>query len=134
MSNYAITSHLTNRTGVHTSQFTKKDDLADLKSGVDRFDIDKLENVASGLSSLKTEDLWNFHVFISTTGIYESRTLIIHISCKCECIFYGRNKFFNRFLYFTILFVNYHSIIDRFLYLLLLDKNWAKQKLLLLKS
>ena len=57
MSNYAITSHLTNETGVHTSQFTKKDDLAYLKSGVDRFDIDKLENVASGLSSLKTEDL-----------------------------------------------------------------------------
>ena len=36
-------------------QFAKKDDLANLKSEVDKLDIDKLENLPSCLSSLKSK-------------------------------------------------------------------------------
>ena len=42
LSNYATKSDLKNPTGVDTSQFAKKDDLANLKSAVDKLDIDKL--------------------------------------------------------------------------------------------
>ena len=42
LSNYAIKSDLKNATGVDTSQFAKKDDLANLISEVDELDIDKL--------------------------------------------------------------------------------------------
>ena len=41
-SNYATKSDLKNATGADTSQFFKKDDLANLKSEVDKLDIDKL--------------------------------------------------------------------------------------------
>ena len=41
-SNYATKSHLKNLTGVDTSQFAKKDDLANLKTEVDKSNIDKL--------------------------------------------------------------------------------------------
>lgn len=34
----------------------------------------------------ETEDL-NLHVFDMTAGINESKSLIKHISCKCECNF-----------------------------------------------
>ena len=42
-----------NATGVNTSDFAKKTDWANLKSEEDKLDIDKLENVKSGLGSLK---------------------------------------------------------------------------------
>ena len=45
----------TNATGVDTSQFAKKDDLANLESEVDKLDIDKLEKVPSGLCNLKSK-------------------------------------------------------------------------------
>ena len=38
-----------------TSDFAKITDLANLKSNVDKLDIDKLKNVPSGLSSLKSK-------------------------------------------------------------------------------
>ena len=41
-SNYATKSDLKNATGADTLQFFKKDDLANLKSEVDKLDIDKL--------------------------------------------------------------------------------------------
>ena len=44
-----------NATGVDTSQFAKKDDLANLESEVDKLDIDKLEKVPSGLCNLKSK-------------------------------------------------------------------------------
>ena len=37
----------------------------------------------------KTEDL-NLSVFNIITGTNESKTLTKHISCECECKFYGR--------------------------------------------
>ena len=53
--NYAIKSDLKNATGVDTSTFAKKIDLANLKSNVDKLDIDKLKNVPTNLSNLKSK-------------------------------------------------------------------------------
>ena len=36
-------------------QFAKKDDLANLKSEIDKLDVDKLEYLPSGLNSLKSK-------------------------------------------------------------------------------
>ena len=49
--NYATKADLKNVTDVDTSDFVKKVDLANLKSNVNKLDIDKLKNVPSGLSS-----------------------------------------------------------------------------------
>ena len=49
-SNYITKSHLK-----IVSQFTKKDELADLKSEVNKLGIDKMENVPSGLNILKSK-------------------------------------------------------------------------------
>ena len=43
LSNYATKSDLKNETGVDTSSFAKKTDLANLESDVDKLDIDKLK-------------------------------------------------------------------------------------------
>ena len=53
--NYATKTDLKNATGVDTSEFGEKVDLARLKSNVEKLDIDKLNNVPSGLSSLKSK-------------------------------------------------------------------------------
>ena len=45
MSNYATKTDLKNATGVGTSKFAKRVDLGNLKSNVDRSDIDKLKNI-----------------------------------------------------------------------------------------
>ena len=50
LSNYATKANLKNATGVD-----KKTDLANLKSDVDKLDIDKLKNVTSGLRSWKSK-------------------------------------------------------------------------------
>ena len=55
LSNYATKTDLKNASGVDTSTFAKKVDLANLKSGVDKLDIDKLKNVPSGLSNSKSK-------------------------------------------------------------------------------
>ena len=55
MSNYAIKANLKIATGADTSDFAKKTDLANLKSDVDKLDIDKLEQVPIGLNSLKSK-------------------------------------------------------------------------------
>ena len=55
LSNYATITDLKNATGVDTSAFAKKTDLANIKSDVDNLYIDKLKNVPSGLSSLKVK-------------------------------------------------------------------------------
>ena len=53
LSNYATKADLKKAAGVDTSKFTKKFDLATLKSNVDKLDIDKLKNVPTNLSNLK---------------------------------------------------------------------------------
>ena len=53
LSNYTTKADLKNATGVDKSDFAKKTDLANIKSEVDKLDIDKLEKVPTGLNSLK---------------------------------------------------------------------------------
>ena len=55
LSNYATKADVKNTTGADTLDFAKKIDLGNLKSDVDKLDIDKLKNVTSGLSSLKSK-------------------------------------------------------------------------------
>ena len=55
LSNYATKKDLKNATGVDTSKFAKKVDLANLKSDVDKLNIDKLKNVPINLSNLKSK-------------------------------------------------------------------------------
>ena len=51
VSNYATKANLKNATGVDTSDFAKKTEFANLKSDVDKFNIDKLKNVSSNLNN-----------------------------------------------------------------------------------
>ena len=55
LSNYATKTDLKNAAGVDTSSFAKKIDLANLKSDVDKLDIDELKNVPTNLSNLKSK-------------------------------------------------------------------------------
>ena len=55
LSNYATKADLKNATGVDTLNLAKQTDLVNLKSDVDKLDIDKSKNVPSGLSSLKNK-------------------------------------------------------------------------------
>ena len=55
LSNYGTKADLKNATGVDTSDFAKKTDLANLKSDVDKLDIDKFKNIPSNLSNLKSK-------------------------------------------------------------------------------
>ena len=54
LSTYATKTDLKNATGVDTSSFAKKVDLANLKSDVDKLDIDKLKNLPTNLNNLKS--------------------------------------------------------------------------------
>ena len=51
--NYAVKADFKKATGVATPKFGEKVDLANLKSDVDKLDIDKFKNVTSNLSNLK---------------------------------------------------------------------------------
>ena len=55
MSNYATKGDLKNATEADTSDFGKKFELANLKSDVDKLDIDKLKNVPSKFSHFKSK-------------------------------------------------------------------------------
>ena len=55
LSNYVTKTDLKEATGVDTSKFARKIDLAHLKSNVDKLDIDKLKNVPTDLSNLKSK-------------------------------------------------------------------------------
>ena len=52
LSNHVTKTDLKLATGVDTSYFAKKTDLANLKSDVDKLDIDKFKNVPSNLTTL----------------------------------------------------------------------------------
>ena len=51
LSNYTTKADLKNAAGVDTSKFAKKDDLASLKSEIDKLDIGKLENTPVDLKN-----------------------------------------------------------------------------------
>ena len=53
--NNARKTDFKNVAGIDTSYFTKKTDLANLKSNVDKLDADKLENVTTNLIDLKSK-------------------------------------------------------------------------------
>ena len=53
MYNYATKADLKNTTGIDTSDFAKRTDLANLNSDMDKLDIDKLKNISSNLINLK---------------------------------------------------------------------------------
>ena len=55
LSNYATKADLKNATGVDTSKFVKKVDLANLKSNVDKLDIDKLKHFQTNLCNFKSK-------------------------------------------------------------------------------
>ena len=55
MFNYATKSDLKNATGVDTSHFAKKDDLVNLKSEVDKFDIDKFKTCTKQSSQFEKQ-------------------------------------------------------------------------------
>ena len=59
MSNYATKADLKNATGVYASSFAKKVHLSNLKSNVDKLDIDRFKNVQINLSNVK---LWKSKV------------------------------------------------------------------------
>ena len=52
---YAVKTELKNAAGVDTSKFAKKIDLGNLKSNVNKLDIDKLKNVPTNLINLKSK-------------------------------------------------------------------------------
>ena len=54
LSNYVTKVDLKNATGINTSKFAKKLDLLNLKSNVDKLDVDKLKNVQTNLINLKS--------------------------------------------------------------------------------
>ena len=53
--NYATKADLKNATGFDTSKFGKKVDLDNLKSNVDKLDVDKQKNVPTNFSNLKSK-------------------------------------------------------------------------------
>ena len=55
LSNYATKAYLKNVTWIDASPFAEKTDLANLKSNVDKLDIDILENVPSCSSIWKSK-------------------------------------------------------------------------------
>ena len=55
LSNYATKADLRKATGVDTSTFAKKVDLASLKYNVDKLDTDKLKKVPTNLNNLKSK-------------------------------------------------------------------------------
>ena len=55
LSNYATQLDLKNATVLYTWGFAKQTDLVDLKSDVDKLDIDNLKNVPNNLTTLKSK-------------------------------------------------------------------------------
>ena len=55
LSNYATKSDLKKRTGIDTSKLAVKSDLVNLKTEVDKLDIDKLKCLPTNLRNLKSK-------------------------------------------------------------------------------
>ena len=55
LSNYSTKADFKSATGVDTSKFAKKVDLANLKSEVHKLDFDKFKNVPTNLSNFKSK-------------------------------------------------------------------------------
>ena len=69
LSNYATKADFKNATGMDTSKFAKRIDLASLKSNVNKLDIDKLKNVPTNLDNLKSKvDKLDFDKLVPVPG------------------------------------------------------------------
>ena len=55
LSNYATKANIKNAAGVDTSNFAKETVLTNLKYDVDKLDIEKVKNIPSNLSNLKSK-------------------------------------------------------------------------------
>ena len=55
LSNYATKAGIKNITNIDTSSFALKTDVANLKTKVEKLDIDTLKSLSNNLSNLKTE-------------------------------------------------------------------------------
>ena len=55
LSNYTTKTDLKNETGIDALSFAKRVDLTNIKSNVDKLDIDKLKNVPTNLKNLKNK-------------------------------------------------------------------------------
>ena len=55
LSNYAAKANIKNAADVDTSNFAKETVLTNLKSDVDKLDIEKVKNIPSNLSNLKSK-------------------------------------------------------------------------------
>ena len=55
LSHYAAKANIKNAAGVDTSNFAKETVLTNLKSDVDKLDIEKVKNIPSNLSNLKSK-------------------------------------------------------------------------------
>ena len=53
LSDYATKADLKNATGVDTSKLAAKSDLASLKAGVDKLDVDKLKTINDDFNNFK---------------------------------------------------------------------------------
>ena len=93
LSNYTTKTDLKNATGADTSSFLKKTVLANLKSDVDKSDIDKLVPVPVDLSKLSDEvRIYIYYIYI----IYVFTNLDTNASIKGTGIdmrYFARSKF-----------------------------------------
>ena len=55
LTNYATKAELKNATGVDALQFSKKVNLGNLKSNIDKLDISNLKKVPTSLSNFKSK-------------------------------------------------------------------------------
>ena len=82
MSNYGTKPNLKNAAGVDTSDFAKKADLADLKSDVDKLDINKLKTLTNDLRNLKSK--------VERLDIGELETTLVDLGLLTDLV---KNKF-----------------------------------------
>ena len=82
MSNYGTKPNLKNAAGVDTSDFAKKADLADLKSDVDKLDINKLKTLTNDLRNLKSK--------VERLNIGELETTLVDLGLLTDLV---KNKF-----------------------------------------
>ena len=78
-STYATKADLKIAASLHTSDFAKTTDLANLKSDLDKLDIDKLQNIPSNLSKLKSK-VENFDIgklIITPVDVSQLRNVIM---------------------------------------------------------